>query len=68
LKKWNVIVKGKGTYGWTADMFTIQRKHTVHGAVSAGLREFLDHGDKPIPSNEFQELRITCQLREEKAA
>jgi len=68
MRKWNVIVKGKGKYGWTADMFTIQAKKTLHGAVSAGLREFLDRGDKPIPDDEFQDLRITCQLREEKAA
>jgi len=49
-------------------VFTIQAKKTVHGAVSAGLREFLGHGEPPIADDEFQEIRITCQLREEKAA
>jgi len=73
MRKWNVIVRAKGSYGWTADVFTIQAKRTLHGAVSAGLRGFLDRGEldadeKPITDEEFQEVKITCQLREEKVA
>jgi len=48
-------------------VFTIQKKNTVQGAVTAGLREFLDRGDAPkISNDEFQEIKITLYLREEK--
>jgi len=63
MKSWNVIVKAEGQYGWTEDVFMIHKKHTAKGAVTAGLSEFLaDHDDA-----QFNEFKITVQLRKEKA-